>query len=63
MKIDISLTFFSFFPPNKVEQFMECMKDIEEGRLKYGKIELTVAPGPGGKAQVTRVFQGKHFEK
>lgn len=63
MKIDIALTFFEFFPVDKVQQFMECMKEIEDGKFKYGKIELTVAPGKDGKPQIIRVFQGKHFEK
>lgn len=63
MKIEIGLNFFEFFPPDKVRQFMDCLREVEEGKQRYGKIELTIAPGPEGKPQITRVFQGKHFEK
>lgn len=63
MKITVELTFFEFFPADKVLQFQECLKEIETGAMRYGTIELSVAPNGDGMSKICRVKQVKQFER
>ena len=63
MQIDVKLDFFTSFPIEKIKQFMDCLKEVEDGRMTHGKIELSISPGDNGKPQVSRVSQTKYFDK
>ena len=63
MKINIEINFFNYFPPDKVQQFQDCLKEVETGQMKYGTIELSISPGPEGTPIISRVKQVKQFER
>jgi hypothetical protein len=58
VKIDVSVEFFEYWESKPLKDFQSCLKDIEEERLKFGKIELLVADG-----KIVKVCEVRHFEK
>jgi len=64
LKILVEIEFLeTVFPPKQVRQFMDCLNDVKEGQMKYGKIELSISPGPEGTPIISRVKQVKQFER
>ena len=59
MKILVEIEFLeTVFPPKQVRQFMDCLNDVKEGQMKYGKIELSIAEG-----SIKSIVAVKHYEK
>jgi len=64
LKILVEIEFLeTVFPPKQVRHFMNCLKEIESGQMKYGTIELSISPGPEGTPIISRVKQVKQFER
>ncbi len=59
MKINIEIEFLeTVFPPKQVRQLMDCLNDVKEGRMQYGKIELSIAEG-----SIKSIVAVNHYEK
>jgi len=58
MKVQVEFDFFDYFPPEKVKQLMECLKDIQDKKVKEGHIEIHIAD-----SKVQRIVLKKFFEK